>query len=408
MSDSAYPRSSVAALATFVFVAFGVQLYSMSVMLTEEAAGGVFSISVLSAAFGGSVVIAGLLAPRVGRWADDHSVRGLMAVGSILGATALLIVASTSSSAVVVAAFWLLLGPAQAMTLYEPALVAVGIWVGSHHRNKAIALLLLIGGFAGPVFLPLSGLSVEAIGWRPTLVWLSVLLLATGIVVSLFLVPNVKPITHRTEPLPRVKWSRFLHDRRLTFVTLAVVLLFAAMSSMLFHRVAVFEEQGFDVGYVALLAGISGLLTFPGRFFAPRMSDYLKPTTLFTLSSIGLVGSMVLAIIGSPAWVMIAHFVFFGIFFGFSLPMRAVIMNDWYAGHDYGSVMGKQWAIAAIGGGLAPWLVGVTRDATGSYTLPLVFITIAVALAGVANALSASHHSELMQNSGDTDAALDA
>jgi MFS family permease len=359
MPDSPYPRFSVAALATLVFVAFGVQLYSMSVMLTEEAAGGVFSISVLSAAFGGSVVIAGLLAPRVGRWADDHSIRGLMAVGSILGASALLIVASTSSSAVVVAAFWLLLGPAQAMTLYEPALVAVGIWVGSHHRNKAIALLLLIGGFAGPVFLPLSGFSVEAIGWRPTLVWLSFLLLATGIVVSLFLVPNVKPI-----------------------------------------MVAVFEEQGFDVGYVALLAGISGLLTFPGRFFAPRMSDHLKPTTLFTLSSIGLVGSMVLAIVGSPAWVMLAHFVFFGIFFGFSLPMRAVIMNDWYAGHDYGSVMGKQWAIAAIAGGLAPWLVGAARDATGSYTLPLVFITIAVALSAVANALSATHHNDLIQDSG--------
>jgi MFS family permease len=406
MSDSAYPRSSVAALAAFVFVAFGVQLYSMSVMLTEEAAGGVFSISVLSAAFGGSVVIAGLLAPRVGRWADDHSVRGLMAVGSILGASGLLIMASTDSSVVVVAAFWLLLGPAQAMTLYEPALVAVGIWVGNHHRNKAISLLLLIGGFAGPVFLPLSGFSVEAIGWRQTVVWLSLLLLATGVVVSLFLVPKVKPITHRTEPLPKVKWARFLHDRRLTFVTIAVVLLFASMSSMLFHRVAVFEEQGFDVGQVALLAGVSGLLTFPGRFFAPRMSNYLRPTTLFTLSSIGLVGSMVLAIVGSPAWVMVAHFVFFGIFFGFSLPMRAVIMNDWYAGHDYGSVMGKQWAIAAVAGGLAPWLVGVVRDATGSYAWPLVFVTLAVALSAVANALSASHHDSLTQASGNAE--LDA
>ncbi len=313
--------------------------------------------------------------------------------------------ASTDSSVVVVAAFWLLLGPAQAMTLYEPALVAVGIWVGNHHRNKAIALLLLIGGFAGPVFLPLSGFSVEAIGWRQTVVWLSLLLLATGIFVSLFLVPKVKPIMHRTEPLPKVKWARFLHDRRLTFVTIAVVLLFASMSSMLFHRVAVFEDQGFDVGYVALLAGISGLLTFPGRFLAPRMSVYLRPTTLFTLSSIGLIGSLLLAIVGSPAWVMVSHFMFFGIFFGFSLPMRAVIMNDWYAGHDYGSVMGKQWAIAAVVGGLAPWLVGVVRDATGSYTWPLVFITIAVALSAVANALSASQHNDLMQNSGDADTA---
>jgi MFS family permease len=390
MPDSPYPRSAVAALATFVFVAFGVQLYSMSVLLTEEAAGGVFSISVLSAAFGGSVVIAGLLAPRIGRWADDHSVRELMVVGSLLGAVAMMIFASTSSAVFVVAAFWLLLGPAQAMTLYEPAFVAIGLWVGSYHRNKAIALLLLIGGFAGPVFLPMAGFSVEAIGWRPTAVWLGVLLAVTGVVVSVFLLPKTKPISHRTAPLPRVKWSRFLHDRRLTFVTIAVVLLFASMNSMLFHRVAIFEEQGYDVGLIALLAGISGLFTFPGRFYAPRMSQRFKATTLFNLSSIGLVGSMLLAIVGTPAWVMVAHFVFFGIFFGFTLPLRAVIMNDWYAGHDYGSVMGKQWAIAAIAGGLAPWMIGAARDATGSYTLPLVAISVAVALAALANALSAS------------------
>jgi MFS family permease len=175
------------------------------------------------------------------------------------------------------------------------------------------------------------------------------------------------------------------------FVTIAVVLLFAAVISMLFHRVAVFEEQGFDVGYVALLAGVSGLFSFPGRFFAPRLSGYLKPTTLFTLSSAGLVGSMILAIVGTPGWVMVGHFLIFGIFFGITVPLRAVIMNDWYAGHDYGSLMGKQWAVAAIAGGIAPWLVGAARDATGSYAWPLVAITVAIALAGVANAVSATH-----------------
>lgn len=392
MPDSPYPRSAIAALATFVFVAFGVQLYSVSVLLTEEAAGGVFSIAALSAGFGGSVVIAGLLAPRVGRWADDHSVRELMVAGAALGATAMLILAWTDSTVVVIAAFWLLLGPAQAMTLYEPAFVAVGLWVGDYHRNKAIALLVLIGGFAGPVFLPLAGFSVEEIGWRPTAVWLGCLLLLVGVFVSVFLLPKEKPIMSRIEPLPKVEWSRFVADRKLTFVTVAMVLSFASMNSMLFHRVAVFEEHGFDVGYVALLAGVSGLFTFPGRFFAPRLSRYLKPTTLFTVSSVGLVGAMLLAIVGTPAVVMVGHFLFFGIFFGVTIPLRAVIMNDWYSGHDFGSVMGKQWAVAAVAGGLAPWAVGAARDATGSYMWPLVAITVAVALSAVANELSAAHH----------------
>jgi cyanate permease len=161
------------------------------------------------------------------------------------------------------------------------------------------------------------------------------------------------------------------------------------MNTMLFHRVAVFEEQGFNVAFVALLAGFSGLLTFPGRYFAPRISDHIKPTTVFNWSIVGIVGAMILAIIGSPMIVMIAHFILFGLFFGFSLPMRAVIMSNWYAGPDFGSVMGKQWGVAAVVAGFTPFIVGAARDELGSYTIPLIGLTMAVAVSGLFNALAA-------------------
>ena len=161
------------------------------------------------------------------------------------------------------------------------------------------------------------------------------------------------------------------------------------MNTMLFHRVAVFEEQGFNVAFVAVLAGFSGLLTFPGRYFAPRISDYVKPTTVYNWALLGIIGSMILAIIGSPTVVMVAHFILFGLFFGFSLPLRAVIMNHWYAGDDFGSVMGKQWGVAAIVAGFTPFFVGAARDELGSYTIPLVGLTVAVAVSALFNALAA-------------------
>jgi len=99
----------------FVLVAFGVSLYAMSVLLTEEAAGGEFSISLLSAAFGGSAIVAGLLAPRVGRHADDHSVRGITLLGGLLGGVAMLLFAGAREPWHVLVAFWLFLGPAAAL-----------------------------------------------------------------------------------------------------------------------------------------------------------------------------------------------------------------------------------------------------------------------------------------------------
>lgn len=389
MPESKYPRPTVVALATLVFVSFGVQLYAMSVLLSEKAAGGVFSISLLSAAFGGSVVIAGLLAPAVGRWADHNSVRGLMGFGGVLGFAAMMVFAVSSNEVVVVAAFWLLLGPAQAMTLYEPAFVAVGLWVGSRFRNRAIALVTVIGGLAGPVFIPLTGLSVEAFGWRQTAAALGVTLAATALVATVVFYPAHTPAP-RVERPPRVRWRRFFVDRRLGLFSVTVVLLFASMNTMLFHRVAAFEEHGFSLALVSALAGLSSLFTFPGRWFAPRLAERFQASRILTVSLIGLVGAMVLAIVGTPTVVMVSHFVFFGVFFGFTLPLRPVVMNEWYSGEEFGAVMGKQWSAAAVAGGLTPWLIGAARDNLGSYLWPLVALTVGVALAAVFNELSVS------------------
>jgi predicted MFS family arabinose efflux permease len=380
LHESTYPRVSIAALSLLVLVAFGVSLYAMSVLLTEEAAGADFSISVLSAGFGGAAVVAGILAPFVGRLADNHSVRWLMLAGSVLGGLAMASFAASTRSWQVLASFLLLLGPATALTLYEPAFVAVGQWVGTMKRNHAIAFLAVVAGLAGPIFVPLTGFMLDHWTWRTSAVVLGAVYAVTG-AVAVVVFPAHSPASDLVEPLPRVRWRRFFDDRRLLFLSIAVVLVFSAMNSVFFHRVAVFEEQGFAVATVALLAGLSGFLTFPGRYLMPRLTTHVASTTQFTIAGITIATSMAFAIIGSPYWVMIAFFVVFGLGFGFMLPTRPVIMDTWYAGADFGAVMGKQWSAAAVAGGLAPWLVGVVRDATGSYTIPLLGLTAMVILA---------------------------
>jgi MFS family permease len=388
LSSNDYPRSAVLAISSFVLVAFGVNLYAMSVLLTSQAAGGEFSITLLSAAFGGSAVVAGLLAPRVGRHADDHSVRGITLLGAVLGGSAMFVFAASRESWQVLASFWLLLGPAAAMSLYEPAYVALGQWVSKSKRNKSIAILSVVAGLAGPIFVPLTGIALDVFTWRTTAVLLGLTFLGSGLVASL-MYPKHKPSDHADHGVAKVRWERFVADRRLLYLTLGVVLSFAALNSVFFHRVAVFEEQGFGVTTVAILAGISGFLTFPGRYWMPLAAERIPGTTLFVIACSGIVVSLGFAAIGSPAIVMIAFFVLFGIFFGILLPTRAVIMNGWYSGSDYGAVMGKQWAAAAVVGGVTPWLVGAARDALGSYAWPIIALAAMVALAAVFTEMAA-------------------
>ena len=69
-----------------VAVAFGAMFYAMSVMLTDTAAGAEFSTTVLSAAYGGFVLVGGGLAFVIGGRADRVGVRSLTIAGFVIGA----------------------------------------------------------------------------------------------------------------------------------------------------------------------------------------------------------------------------------------------------------------------------------------------------------------------------------
>ena len=89
---------------------------------------------------------------------------------------------------------------------------------------------------------------------------------------------------------------------------------------------------------------------------------------------------MAAALMVNPTGVtMVAHFVIFGLAFGVMLPVRPVIMSDWYSGPAYGRIMGTQWSAAAVGGALGPWLAGIGKDAVGTYDVSMVAVAIAMA-----------------------------
>ena len=94
-------------------------------------------------------------------------------------------------------------------------------------------------------------------------------------------------------------------------------------------------------------------------------------------------GSIGIMVVADVTWMMIAHFILFGLAFGGSLPLRAIVMGRWFSGSGYGSIMGAQWTLAAAAGAAGPWLVGVGRDATGSYDGPILVVMGALGLSAV-------------------------
>ncbi|HSR16200.1 MAG TPA: MFS transporter [Gemmatimonadales bacterium] len=393
MTDAAAPDpgsrpwrwSWILALSGGVAVAFGSMFYAMSVLLTEEAAGGRFSTTALSLAYGGFVLAGGGSAYWIGKQADRRGVRPLIVLGFALGSAGLVAFGRATEPWQVVAASWLLLGPAGGLTFYEPAFVAVDQWFGARHRARALAVLTVVGGLAGPIFLPGTEALVGALGWRDTTLVLAAAMALAGLVAAMLL-PRVRP--HRTdEALPAPPSPRLGRDRRFVLFTAAMALSFGAFQTVFFHRIAAFEEAGFAVASVTAWAAVSSLLSFPGRYVGPYLAERLGGIPIYA-GTVAVAGAAVLFMLGQSSWMMPTHFGVFGLAFGALLPIRAVVMAGWYSGPAYGRIMGAQWSLAAVTGAIMPALAGVLRDAAGTYR-PAVWVTVGLFTgAGVAAMLS--------------------
>lgn len=371
---------ALAALSATVAVAFGCLLYAFSVLVTEQAAGSEFSKAVLSTAYGGTVLVGGGLAFVIGRVVDARGVRLVMGAGSVVGAAGLAALGSATAPWQVMAASWLLIGPAGALTFYEPAFVAVDQWFEPWERGRAIGMLTVVGGLAGPIFLPLTAALVDTFEWRAAALVLAAILAATGLLSAGLVLPSTRGATTGSAPSAPL---RGLHrDRRFVLYTASVLLLYGAFQTVLFHRIALFEDAGFSVALVSFWAGVSGWLSFPGRYAGPvlgsrsRGADWnAAATALLALTLIPMLSPG-----GRP--LMILHFVAFGVVFGAALPMRAAVMAQWYSGPSFGRIMGAQWTLAAFAGAAGPSLAGITRDITGGYDS--VVMTLVAVLLGAA------------------------
>src|SRR4051812_7192021 len=111
------------------------------------------------AAFSASLIISGMLGPRVGRQIDVVGGRQVLSMSSVTFAAGLTLLGS-AHSVVVLGVAWAILGLAMGLGLYDAAFGALGRIYGSNAR-RAITGITLLAGFASTVGWPLSAWGLE-------------------------------------------------------------------------------------------------------------------------------------------------------------------------------------------------------------------------------------------------------
>jgi hypothetical protein len=380
------PTGLVFALALVVTVSYGALFYGFSVLVTDQAAGSAFSVTVLSAAYGGAVLSAGAAAIAVGRIADRFGVRAIIGAGALLGALGLVAFASASASWQVLAIWWAVLGPVMAMTLYEPAYIAIQQWFEPAERARAIAILTLAAGLSGPIFIPGTGALVEAIGWRNAARALAVLFAGVGLSAALLGVPAGRGRAEIEEAGGDGRLGQHVRAfgrPRLLVFSVGAFLAYGALEANIIHRVARFEEGGISVAVITYWAALSGLLTLPGRFLLPMLGRRILGTRL--LAGVLLVMALATGFMvpGNETWQMATYFCLFGLVFGAALPLRAIVMSQWHGVAGFASVLGIQTAMISVSRAGAPPLIGGLRELGGGYAGPMATLTLLFVVAAV-------------------------
>ena len=255
----------IAALGTAHTLAWGSTYYLPAILADPIARDLGISSNWFFAAFSASLVISGLLGPRVGRQIDRVGGRQILCISNIVFAAGLALLGASTSPWMMSAA-WLLLGIGMGCGLYDAAFGTLGRIYGSSARG-AITGITLIAGFASTVAWPLSSLGLEAIGWRGTCYGWAVAHLVIGLPLNLLL-PRSQPGHTSEGPVAR---PRIEIDRTMVLLSFAFAAAWTVTSAMAAHLPRIVEA----FGATPAQAVVAGMMIGPAQVAARVMEASL-------------------------------------------------------------------------------------------------------------------------------------
>ena len=111
-----------------------------------------------------------------------------------------------------------------------------------------------------------------------------------------------------------------------------------------------------------------------GRFGLGAFADRLDMRRFAAWSVASQAAALLALTATTNTAALIAACVLFGLSAGNLLTLPALVIQREFEAASFGMLVGLSWAISQFTYAFGPGLLGVIRDATGSYTAPLVLL----------------------------------
>jgi MFS family permease len=286
----------IAALGSAQTLAWGSSYYLPAILADAIAHDIGISSNWFFAAFSGSLVISGLLGPRVGRQIDRVGGRQVLCISNLVLAGGLALLGASTSLSMMSAA-WLLLGVGMGLGLYDAAFGALGRIYGRDARS-AITGITLIAGFASTVGWPLSSLGLETIGWRDTCYAWALAHIVIGLPLNLLL-PRTETTVVAEGPVVK---HHIPIDRTMVLLSFAFAAAWTVTSAMAAHLPRIVEAFGATPAQAVFAGMMIGPAQVGARIVEASLLNRFHPIVSSRLACITHpLGACVIGIFGGGA-----------------------------------------------------------------------------------------------------------
>ena len=348
----------VAALGTAQTLAWGSSHYLPAILADPIARDLGISSNWFFAAFSASLVISGLLGPRVGRQIDRVGGRQVLCASNIVLAAGLALLGASASVRTMSAA-WLLLGIGMGLGLYDAAFGALGRIYGSDAR-ASITGITLIAGFASTIGWPLSSLGLETVGWRETCFAWAAAHIVLGLPLNLMLPRAERPAaTHGPTVKPHIRI-----DRTMVLLSFAFAAAWAVTSAMAAHLPRIIEAFGATPAQAVFAGMMIGPAQVAARVMEASVLGRFHPLVSTRLACITHpIGAAVIGLLGGGA--AAAFTLLHGAGNGILTIARGTLPLAIFGPQNYAYRLGLIGAPSRIAQALAPLAFGLLIEPLG-------------------------------------------
>jgi MFS family permease len=376
------PWRAVPVLGITQILSWGTIFYTPVLIVPLIAAERGWSISFTMGGFSVGLLVAGLVAPYVGRSIDRFGGHVVMAIGSLIGALGLFLIVHATHPATYYAV-WMVLGVGMAANLYDSAFATLGRIFGVGAR-RPITALTLAGGFASTVSWPATHFLLDRVGWGDTYLIYAALLACVSAPLHALALPRSRFEADVPKTSERAVPVTVLPPHGLPFILVASAFASYAFipSGLSAHLLAIFGRSGIDAGTVVWIGALFGPAQVGARLIEFAFGRNVHPLWVvrFALGTL-LCAFVMLTVLHVSTATAAAFALLFGGANGLITITRGAVPLALFGASGYGRLMGRLAAPFLLMQSAAPLVMAfVIERVSDAAALSLAAAFAAIAL----------------------------